>query len=309
MANIVHSVLAGTEVHEPKGVSSASIGQVYVADGNGSGNWANVGTSSFIGMIADFTWPVVQDGWLECDGSDINSTTYGALFSVMTIQMNGTRVSSTNTITSLSSTSSMRVGYYIYGTGIPEDTTIITINSGTQITMSANASSSGTANVVVSPWRLGNGTIRLPDLSTAGKFRRSRSSSTVVGQSQDSQNQSHSHTYSGTTTDNSANHVHTYSGSTGTMSANATHTHGLSHSGIPFAGITGSGQPGGELNGYSTPISVSVDSANINHTHSYSGTTSGVSANHAHNFSGTSSVEGGSEARPSNLIVMTCVKY
>ena len=308
MANIVHSVLAGTEVHEPKGVSSASIGQVYVADGNGSGNWANVGTSSFIGMIADFTWPVVQDGWLECDGSDINSTTYGALFSVMTIQMNGTRVSSTNTITSLSSTSSMRVGYYIYGTGIPEDTTITTINSGTQITMSANASSSGTANVIVSPWRLGNGTIRLPDLSTAGKFRRSRSSSTVVGQSQDSQNQSHSHTYSGTTTDNSANHVHTYSGSTGTMSANATHSHSPSGGGA-FYGTGGTLLNTADGNIFGLYASGTTTSVNLDHTHTYSGTTSGVSANHAHNFSGTSSVEGGSEARPSNLIVMTCVKY
>ena len=308
MANIVHSVLAGTEVHEPKGVSSASIGQVYVADGNGSGNWANVGTSSFIGMIADFTWPVVQDGWLECDGSDINSTTYGALFSVMTIQMNGTRVSSTNTITSLSSTSSMRVGYYIYGTGIPEDTTITTINSGTQITMSANASSSGTANVIISPWRLGNGTIRLPDLSTAGKFRRSRSSSTVVGQSQDSQNQSHSHTYSGTTTNNSANHVHTYSGSTGTMSANATHSHSPSGGGV-FYGTGGTLLNTADGNIFGLYGSVTTTSVNLDHTHTYSGTTSGVSANHAHNFSGTSSVEGGSEARPSNLIVMTCVKY
>lgn len=36
-----HSVLTGTELHEPKGVSSASSGTVYVADGSGSGSWSD----------------------------------------------------------------------------------------------------------------------------------------------------------------------------------------------------------------------------------------------------------------------------
>ncbi len=39
MATIQHSTLAGSEVHEPKGVSTASANQVYVADGAGSGAW------------------------------------------------------------------------------------------------------------------------------------------------------------------------------------------------------------------------------------------------------------------------------
>lgn len=146
MANIVHSVLTGTEIHEPKGVAGASLGEVYVADGNGSGNWTNVGTSSFTGMIADFCWPVVQDGWLECDGSDVNISTYGTLFAVMTIQGNGTRTNGSAVITSLASTTPMKVGYYIYGVGIAEDTTILSIDSATQVTMSANASSTVSAS-------------------------------------------------------------------------------------------------------------------------------------------------------------------
>lgn len=304
MANIVHSVLAGTEVHEPKGVATANLGQVYVADGNGSGNWANVGTSSFTGMIADFTWPVVQDGWLECNGSDINITTYGALFAVMTIQMNGSRITSTNTITSLSSTSNMRVGYYIYGTGIPEDTTITTINSGTQVTMSANASSTGTSTVIVSPWRLGNGVIRLPNLSGNGYFRRSRTGTTAVGQVQSSQNLAHTHAVYGTTQINNQSHTHSYSGTSGLNNQSLSHAHIYLQNGV------NSLQPGStSVYAYTPSVNASTTaSGDLPHNHSYSGNTGGQSTNHTHDFSVASVSSGGSEARPSNMIFMTCVK-
>lgn len=39
MANINHSSLSDPYLHEPKGVSSALAGQIYVADGAGSGVW------------------------------------------------------------------------------------------------------------------------------------------------------------------------------------------------------------------------------------------------------------------------------
>lgn len=38
---IQHSALTGTELHEPKGVANAGSGEVYVADGAGSGDWTN----------------------------------------------------------------------------------------------------------------------------------------------------------------------------------------------------------------------------------------------------------------------------
>lgn len=34
-----HRLLTGNQLHEPKGIESASPGTVYVADGNGSGQW------------------------------------------------------------------------------------------------------------------------------------------------------------------------------------------------------------------------------------------------------------------------------
>lgn len=303
MANIEHSVLTGTEIHEPKGAADALLGQVYVADGNGSGNWSNIGTSSFTGMIADFSWPVVQEGWLECDGSDINITTYGALFSVMTIQQNGTRALGSQVITSLSSTAPMRVGYYIYGIGIPEDTTISSIDSSSQVTMSTSASSSGTTTVIVSPWRLGNGVIRLPNLSAAGRYRRSRTPSTSVGQLQSSQNLAHTHGVSATTGTESVGHTHGVSGNTGTESAG--HTHGYTvRNGYAISASGGSSFDALLPSG--TTQATTTQSAN--HYHSFSVTSSDRSAAHTHSFSTTSASTGSAEVRPESIVVMTCVK-
>ena len=39
MANVNHSTLTDPYLHEPKGVATASSGDVYVADGAGSGSW------------------------------------------------------------------------------------------------------------------------------------------------------------------------------------------------------------------------------------------------------------------------------
>ena len=47
MANVNHSSLTDPYLHEPKGISSAGQGQVYVADGAGSGDW--VEKTRFIG--------------------------------------------------------------------------------------------------------------------------------------------------------------------------------------------------------------------------------------------------------------------
>ena len=39
MANVNHSTLTDPYLHEPKGVASANNGEVYIANGSGSGNW------------------------------------------------------------------------------------------------------------------------------------------------------------------------------------------------------------------------------------------------------------------------------
>jgi hypothetical protein len=42
LADVEHSALTGSDLHEPKGVAAASANRVYVADGAGSGSWTTV---------------------------------------------------------------------------------------------------------------------------------------------------------------------------------------------------------------------------------------------------------------------------
>lgn len=39
--SVAHSTLTTTDLHEPKGAAAASAGQVYIADGAGSGTWTD----------------------------------------------------------------------------------------------------------------------------------------------------------------------------------------------------------------------------------------------------------------------------
>lgn len=39
MATISHKTLSGSQLHEPKGIGSATVGTAYIADGAGSGSW------------------------------------------------------------------------------------------------------------------------------------------------------------------------------------------------------------------------------------------------------------------------------
>jgi len=301
MANVAHASLTGSELHEPKGADAAALGTVYVSNGAGSGSWQSVGTSAFTGMIADFAAPVAPAGWLELDGSILSTSTYSGLFAVMSITSSGTRSNGSAVVTSIADTSNFRVGYYIFGTGIAAGTTILSIDSGTQITMSATAGSSGTSSFFVSPFAMNTGTFTLPDLKTAGRFRRSRTATTAVGQVQADQNKAHTHTVSGTTGTQSADHSHTYSGTTATE--NAVHQHQYTS----FSSASGGGGVGGG-GAFGIAGTNTTASENANHAHTYSGTTSGMNVSHTHSFSATTASDGGTEVRPLTLVVLTCIK-
>ena len=304
MANVAHSTLTGSELHEPKGADTASLGTVYVADGAGSGSWNAIGTSNFTGMIADFPALEAPTGWLECDGSVISTATYSGLFAVMSKTSSGTRTNGSAVVTSIPSTTNFKAGYYIFGTGISAGTTILSVDSATQVTLSGPAGSSGTSAFFVSPWAMNTGTITLPDLTSVGRFRRSRTSSTKVGDTQASQNLAHTHGVSGTSGAESA-HTHTFSGNTGTESADHTHASG---SGALVGGTSGSSTPGGAF-GITTisSLSGSTGGRSAAHTHGYSGTTAAGSS-HTHSISLTSASDGGTEARPLGIVMLTCVK-
>lgn len=49
MANVEHSTLTGSDLHEPKGITGAAANEVYVADGAGSGSWSAIDST----VIAD----------------------------------------------------------------------------------------------------------------------------------------------------------------------------------------------------------------------------------------------------------------
>ena len=297
MANVAHSTLTGSELHEPKGAATAALGTVYVANGAGSGSWNSVSTSAFTGMIADFASPIAPIGWLELDGSVISTATYSGLFAAMSITSSGTRSSGLTTITGIPSTTGFKAGYYVFGTGISAGTTIATVDSSVQITLSGPAGSSGTSAFFVSPWAMNTGTVTLPDLTTAGRFRRSRTASTTIGQTQSSQNLAHTHGSPLTSGNNSVDHTHTYSGNTGTQSANHTHSE---QAPLSF-GASGGGVG---INGSTQTVQTGIESTT--HTHAYSGTTAGQSAVHTHSITVPS--DGGSEARPLGIVLLTCIK-
>jgi fibronectin-binding autotransporter adhesin len=77
----------------------------------------------------------------------------------------GTTTSGSNSITGLTSTSDLAVGMLITGTGIPANATITAINSATQITISGNATATGTPSLspvgVTSLTKTGAGTVLL----------------------------------------------------------------------------------------------------------------------------------------------------
>jgi len=67
MPTIEHSTLTTGELHEPKGAASATSGEVYVADGSGSGAWTPA-DSHIAGYIAfDATTPAYQHSTTTSD--------------------------------------------------------------------------------------------------------------------------------------------------------------------------------------------------------------------------------------------------
>lgn len=293
MANVSHASLTGANLHEPKGVATASSGQIYVANGAGSGAWTTVEGLSITGMIADFTTPLAPAGWLECDGTAISTTTYSALYNAMSIQQTGTRGAGSPTITGLSSTTGIKAGYYVFGTGIASGTTVLSVDSASQITMSGNAASSGSATVAVSPWLLNTGTITLPNLTTAGRFRRSRTSSTIIGATQADQNKAHTHA-----TDSQGSHAHVINVS------DPGHLHHVQRNGSgELLGYRNNIAAGGSfvMQGYNTGSDLhNVAASNV------TGITASSVANGAHTH--TALTDGGTETRPLSIIVLTCVK-
>jgi microcystin-dependent protein len=152
-----------------------SPGDVLVAKYEGGGNWRVVVPSLASGApvaldpagtvkaIASFNLPA---GYLWANGQTVSRSTYANLFAAICVSQNGARTNGSNIITGLSSTANLGVGGPIDGTGIPSSTTVTSIDSGTQIHISANATSTGTNTLDYCPYGVGDGatTFAVPDL-------------------------------------------------------------------------------------------------------------------------------------------------
>lgn len=68
----LHKDLTGAELHEPKGADSASEGDVYVADGAGSGTWEN----KYSDILA------LNQYWLNAEMQDISTAANRVYFYV-----------------------------------------------------------------------------------------------------------------------------------------------------------------------------------------------------------------------------------
>jgi microcystin-dependent protein len=167
-------------------------------------------------------------------------------------------------------------------------------------------------NAIGTTWGAGDGvtTFNLPNFTDTGRFRRSRTASIAVGTYQANQNAAHTHTgqVTGTTDVTVTDHAHAFSGTTSAMSTNQVHSHTVPTGGqlvsvrndVANVGVVF--QSGGTNTG----------STNTDHTHTYGGTTLGMSANHTHTFTSnpfTTASSGGSEARPEVAIILTCIRY
>lgn len=136
-----------------------------------------------IGTIIDYAGIGAPTDFISCNGSAVSRTTYANLLDVLTQVQNGTTTNTLNTVSGLTNTADMYIGMPIEGTGIPSGTTIASIVDGTDITMSANATASGTVAITFFNWGNGDGstTFNLPDLRRSVTVGYQGSGTSVLG--------------------------------------------------------------------------------------------------------------------------------
>lgn len=118
------------------------------------------------GMVLPWAGLGLPSGWLLCDGSSVSRTTYATLFAAL-CGGGGVSASTTNgstTVSGMGDTSWLKLGWYVQGTGIPANATIATIVNGSTITISANATATGSPTVYFTPWGATATNFTLPDM-------------------------------------------------------------------------------------------------------------------------------------------------
>jgi microcystin-dependent protein len=180
--------------------------------------------------------------WLWEDGAEHSRSTYANLLNALTTTRSGTLTTGTPNVTGMASTKDIRVGCPVEGSGIPAGTTVAAVVSPTALTLSQNATLSGTQNLTFFPHGNGNGstTFNVPDsrgrVEVAPDNMGNNGSAGILGASEfgishkfgqhsvaltPAQTPLRTHTHSGTT--NSQNASHSHSASTSGVTANHVH--------------------------------------------------------------------------------------
>lgn len=128
---------------------------------------AIIGSSTVGSMTVQAYFYQVTYEWTDAQGILHRSApSIPMSFTILTAPANftGDRTSGSPILANVSSLTGLQVGQAISGTGIPAATYILSIDSATQITMSANASSGAATSTTVTPVTLSSVTVNIPTL-------------------------------------------------------------------------------------------------------------------------------------------------
>lgn len=168
---------SGTKIESDQ--VDAELNQIIeVLDGLGGGGLdADNFTAAFKALleqtrfeVGDYAWSArgTKAGWLICDGTASgNRTTHADLYAVLTFTLVGSLTNADPEVTGISSTANLVAGMPVEGVGIPPGTTVLSVDSGTAITLSAAATATLPAGGMrFFPYGAGNGstTFNVPDV-------------------------------------------------------------------------------------------------------------------------------------------------
>jgi hypothetical protein len=144
-----------------------------------------ISTLGFVsGNIKETAGLNLEAGWYWCDGSNKNRVTDAPLFNAITIQQSGVTTAGSAVITGLTDTTNggntpMSPGMPLSGIGISAGALVLSVDSSTQVTMSAVATASGTTPLVFAPYGVGDGstTFGIPNRAFVGVGRDNASGS------------------------------------------------------------------------------------------------------------------------------------
>lgn len=256
-------------------------------------------------------WPTASFAALPAnhqyaDGATISRATYADAFDAITFQQGGDVVTGQPEVINLADTSDMWVGMEIESADFPAGTTILSVDSVSQITASANATATTTTTVRFLPWGAGDGatTFNKPDpnrralIGAAPDYEAGSSDGLAEG----ARDRDHTHGVGTLATSNAGSHAHSVNITT---TSNGAHTHGPGSlsTGTPstiHTGVLASVDPAevtcleaaAAANGCPGSVLAAVTAATATHDHDVDSGVTGSNGAHTHQTLGATANEG-----------------